>query len=80
MTYRLSGSLSPRGYAMILTASTTIAIPAAGASSQGKSAIACTFAASCNIDPQLGVGSANQSPTYDRMASAKMNAGSSSVA
>ena len=53
---------------------------AAGASSQGASARAPACAASCSITPQLGVGSANPKPTKDSVASARMNAGISSVA
>jgi hypothetical protein len=37
------------------------------------------LAASCSIVPQLATGSGKPSPTYDSVASATMNAGTSSV-
>ena len=54
-------------------------IAAAGLSSHGKSANVPTLDASCSIVPQLVVVSPNPSPTYDSVASATMNGGTSMV-
>ena len=46
---------------------------AAGASVHGASLMAATFAASCNITPQLTDGSGKPSPAYDWVAQAKQD-------
>src|SRR6185436_2628546 len=57
-----------------LTARTTTKIAAAGASIHGASASIDTFAASCSIVPHVGTVSGKPRPTYESVASARMNA------
>jgi len=59
---------------------TVATIAPAGASSQGVSAAVRMDAAAWSIAPQLGAGGLNPSPANDNVASAMMNAGTSSVA